>query len=78
MKGPSDEVGTDVPFLSRLLLLLPPSSSMSTPFSRLESRLSWLICRLSPFAGPRLDGLYSGVFFAEVMGVPNDLVGVLA
>lgn len=67
----------DVPFLSRLLLLLPPSSSFSTPFSLAESRLSLLICRLSAVAGPKLDGLYSGVFLAETIGLPNGFVGVL-
>lgn len=50
---------------------------MSAPFSLPESRLSLLICRLSAFAGPRLDGLYSGVFLAEAIGLPNDFVGVL-
>lgn len=33
----------NVPFLSRLLLLLPPSSSLSAPFSLVESILSTLI-----------------------------------
>ena len=59
------------PFLSRLLLRLPESpSSLSTVESFLaESRLSQLICRLSP-AGPSDDGRYSGVFFVEESGVP--------
>lgn len=66
----------DLPFLSRLLLLLPPSSSLSAPLSLAKSRLSLLNCRLSA-AGPRLDGRYSGVFLAEVIGLPNCFVGVL-
>lgn len=66
-----------VPFLSRLLLLLPASSSLSAPFSFIESTLSTLICRFNELAGPRLEGRYSGVFFAEFKGLMNCLEGVL-
>lgn len=66
----------DIPFLSRLLLRLPLSSSLSRPFSLAESRLSTLICRFSEFAGPNPEGRYSGVFLAEVMGLVNCFEGV--
>lgn len=36
-----------------------------------------LICRFIAVDGPRLEGRYSGVFFDEVMGVPNCFVVVL-
>ena len=66
----------DIPFLSRLLLLLPLSSSLSRPFSLADSRLSTLICRFSEFAGPKPEGRYSGVFLAEVIGLVNCFEGV--
>lgn len=70
--------GSLSPFLSRLLRLLPPSaSSLSAAASFLaESRLSQLICRLRA-VGPKLEGLYSGVFFAEFKGLKDLLCGVL-
>lgn len=68
----------NVPFLSRLLLLLPlSSSSLSAPFSLVESTLSTLICRFNELVGPRLDGRYSGVFLAELKGLMNCFEGVL-
>lgn len=68
----------DSPFFSRLLRRLPASeSSLSVPCSFFdESRLSQLSCRLSEVAAPIAVGLKSGVFFADVIGLPYCFGGV--
>jgi len=69
--------GIDIPFLSRLLLLLPGSpSSLSVDESFFaKSKLSQLSWRFS-VAGPRPEGRYSGVFLLDESGVANPFVGV--
>ena len=66
-----------LPFFNRLLLRPPSSlSSLSVPLSFLESRLSVLSCLFNGCAVPRTEGLYSGVFLADVMGEANCFGGV--